>query len=231
MAFLFPLPVLTDPVEVQATGRGGRNLPVSGLNVEAVTIERGGHVIIDGLSFSVGAGDALVLTGPNGAGKTTLIRALAGFLTPTSGNIRVVGAGEDPELAALCHYVGHRDAIKPKLTVSENLSFWAAYLGGPANGCDAALEACGLLDLAAVPAAYLSAGQKRRLGLARLLSAPRPIWLLDEPTTSLDAEHQRSFAGLIERHRAGGGMVIAATHMDLGLTGARSLQLTARGAV
>jgi heme exporter protein A len=206
-------------------------LPVSGLNVEAVTVERGGHVIIDSLSFSVGAGDALVLTGPNGAGKTTLIRALAGFLTPTSGNIRVVGAGDDPELAALCHYVGHRDAIKPRLTVAENLAFWGAYLGGPADGTNAALDACGLLDLADVPAAYLSAGQKRRLGLARLLSAPRPIWLLDEPTTSLDAEHQRQFAGLIEQHRASGGMIIAATHMDLGLANARFLQLVAGGSI
>ncbi len=224
MAFLSPPPVFT--------GRGlGGFLPVSALTVEAVTIERGGHVIIDGLSFSVGAGDALVLTGPNGAGKTTLIRALAGFLTPTSGSIQVVGAGDDAELAALCHYVGHRDAIKPKLTVAENVAFWAAYLGGPVGGCDAALDACGLLDLADVPAAYLSAGQKRRLGLARLLSAPRPIWLLDEPTTSLDATHQRAFAALIEQHRAGGGIVIAATHMDLGLVGTRSLQLAARGAI
>jgi heme exporter protein A len=216
------------PQSIQRNGVKGEDLPVSGLNVEAVTIERGGHVIIDGLSFSVGAGGALVLTGPNGAGKTTLIRALAGFLTPTSGSIQVVGADNDAELAALCHYVGHRDAIKPRLTVAENVAFWGAYLGGPAHGTDAALDACGLLDLADVPAGYLSAGQKRRLGLARLLSAPRPIWLLDEPTTSLDAEHQRQFAGLIEQHRAGGGMVIAATHMDLGLASARSLQLTAR---
>jgi heme exporter protein A len=224
MAFLSPLPIFPE------RGLGGF-LPVSGLSVEAVTIERGGRVIIDGLSFSVGAGDALVLTGPNGAGKTTLIRALAGFLSPTAGRIHVVGAGDDAELATLCHYVGHRDAIKPKLTVAENVGFWADYLGGPIGGTDAALGSCGLLDLADVPAAYLSAGQKRRLGLARLLSAPRPIWLLDEPTTSLDASHQGQFAGLIERHRAGGGIVIAATHMDLGLASARSLQLTARGAV
>jgi heme exporter protein A len=203
-------------------------LPVSGLNVEAITVERGGRVVIDGLSFSVGAGEALVLTGPNGAGKTTLIRVLAGFLTPTAGKVQVVGTNDEQELAALCHYVGHRDAIKPKLTVAENVGFWAAYLGGPRTVVDAALDACGLLDLAGVPAAYLSAGQKRRLGLARLLSAPRPIWLLDEPTTSLDAAHQRQFARLIEAHRAGGGMVIAATHMDLGLASARSLQLMSR---
>ena len=204
-------------------------MPVSGLSVEAVTIERGGRVVIDGLSFSVGAGDVLVLTGPNGVGKTTLIRALAGILPPTSGSIQVVGTNDDQQLASLCHYVGHRDAIKPKLTVTENIAFWAEYLGGSAASTDAALDAVGLLGLAEIPAAYLSAGQKRRLGLARLLSAPRPIWLLDEPTTSLDAEHQRQFAGLIEQHRAAGGMVIAATHMDLGLPDARSLQLTARG--
>ena len=211
-------------------------MPVSGLKVEAVTLERGGRVVIDNLSFNVSAGDALVLTGSNGAGKTTVIRALAGFLTPTSGTIHLVGAADDQELPSLCHYVGHRDATKAKLTVAENVAFWAAYLGGPANATartestDAALDAFGLADLAAVPAGYLSAGQKRRLGLARLLSAPRPFWLLDEPTTALDAEHQRAFAVLIEQHRATGGMVIAATHMDLGLANARSLHLAARGA-
>jgi heme exporter protein A len=207
-------------------------MPITRLTVEALTIERGGRVVIDGISFEVAPGDALVLTGPNGAGKTTLIRALAGFLTPSGGDIRIAGADGEDELPGLCHYVGHRDAIKPKLTVTENVAFWAAFLGGSTEvaATDAALDACGLLDLAEVPAAFLSAGQKRRLGLARLLSAPRPVWLLDEPTTALDAGHQRSFAALIERHRATGGMVIAATHMDLGLANARSLQLSARGA-
>jgi heme exporter protein A len=205
-------------------------LPVSGVSAEAVTIERGGRVVIDAVSFRVGAGDALVLTGPNGAGKTTLIRALAGFLTPSAGSIRVNGGDAAQELATVCHYVGHRDAIKPKLTVAENIAFWSEYLNGSAVTVEPALDAVGLLELADIPAAYLSAGQKRRLGLARLLAAPRPIWLLDEPTTSLDAAHQRAFAALIERHRSGGGIIIAATHMDLGLADARSFALTARGA-
>jgi heme exporter protein A len=205
-------------------------MPLSRLTVDAITVERGGRIIIDAVSFSVTAGDALVLTGPNGAGKTTLIRALAGFLRPKSGSVRVDGSGDEQELVALSHYVGHRDAIKAKLTVAENVTFWARYLGGNADGAaiDDALDSCGLLDLAGVPAGYLSAGQKRRLGLARLLSAPRPVWLLDEPTTALDAAHQRSFAGLIERHRKSGGMIIAATHMDLGLLDARNLHLTAK---
>jgi heme exporter protein A len=201
-------------------------LPVSGLTAEAVTIERGGRIVIDTVSFKVGAGEALILTGPNGAGKTTLIRALAGFLQPTAGTIRLDGADDDKDQLTYCHYVGHRDAIKSKLTVSENVAFWAGYLGGSTATVEPALDACGLADLAAVPAAYLSAGQKRRLGLARLLSAPRPVWLLDEPTTSLDAHHQRTFAALIEQHRAAGGIIVAATHMDLGLSGARALTLS-----
>jgi heme exporter protein A len=207
---------------------------VSSVTADALIIERGGRVVISGVSFAVKAGEALVLTGPNGTGKTTLIRALAGLLSLTGGTIQVnggnsTGQDEAPTMAAISHYVGHRDAVKPKLTVAENVAFWAEFLGdaraNPAQ-TDDALAACGLLDLADVPAAYLSAGQKRRLGLARLLSAPRPLWLLDEPTTALDAAHQRAFAALIERHRAEGGLVIAATHMDLGLRNARSLQLT-----
>jgi heme exporter protein A len=213
-------------------GRGeGEKVTLASLSAEAISVERGGRVVIDGVSFVVNAGEALVLIGPNGAGKTTLIRALAGFLPLASGRVRLAGATDDTELAALSHYVGHRDAIKPKLTVAENVAFWGEFLGDtPASAAQTedALEACGLLDLADVPTAYLSAGQKRRLGLARLLSAPRPLWLLDEPTTALDATHQRSFAALIERHRTTGGIVIAATHMDLGLADARTLQLMAR---
>jgi heme exporter protein A len=202
---------------------------VSGVVVDALSLERGGRVVIDSLSFRIDRGDALVLTGPNGAGKTTLIRALAGFLAPASGSIRVTGGGDDQDLSAQCHYVGHRDAIKLKLTVSENIAFWADFLGGSAAAVEPALAATGLAELADVPAAYLSAGQKRRLGLARLLAAARPVWLLDEPTTSLDASHQQRFAALIEQHRASGGMVVAATHLALGLTGARALHLTAPG--
>jgi ABC-type cobalamin/Fe3+-siderophores transport system ATPase subunit len=127
-------------------------MPLSRLTVDAITVERGGRIIIDAVSFSVTAGDALVLTGPNGAGKTTLIRALAGFLRPKSGSVRVDGSGDEQELVALSHYVGHRDAIKAKLTVAENVTFWARYLGGNADGAaiDDALDSCGLLDLAGV---------------------------------------------------------------------------------
>ena len=222
--------VWADGSKADAAGREAI-VAVTAVTAEALTIERGGRVVIDAVSFRVAAGEALVLTGPNGAGKTTLIRAMAGFIAASSGRIAVDAMG-NPDLAEICHYVGHCNAIKPKLTVTENIAFWAAYLGGDAattDATDTALDGFGLLDLAAVPAAYLSAGQTRRLGLARLLAAPRPVWLLDEPTTSLDAAPQRQFAALIERHRAGGGLVIAATHLDLGLADARTLQLTAPG--
>jgi heme exporter protein A len=138
-------------------------------------------------------------------------------------------AGGDPEreLAQHCHYAGHLDAVKARLTVVENLTFWSSYLGGGPENVVAALAALALSDLAEVSAAYLSAGQRRRLGLARLLVAQRPIWLLDEPTVSLDRESTAAFAELVEKHRAGGGMVIAATHVELGLGNTRSLRLFA----
>lgn len=193
-------------------------------------IERAGRRILNGLSFLLASGDAMVLTGPNGAGKTTLIRALAGFLPVFSGTVRLDGSAEDTEIAEQCHFVGHRDGIKSVLTVRENAQFFSRWLAGdgtdrPHLSVDEALDRLGLDTLAHVPAGYLSAGQRRRLGLSRLLLSWRPVWLLDEPTVSLDAGAVANLAAIIRDHLARGGMAIAATHIPLGLDGARELRL------
>jgi heme exporter protein A len=194
---------------------------------------RGGREVFSGLDFSVAAGEALVLTGRNGAGKTTLLRLIAGLLMPAMGSVAVEGADGELTLPEQAHYLGHRDALKPSLTVGENLDFWAAYLGdgsdSPAAHRDA-LAAAGLADLAHLPAGHLSAGQRRRLSIARLLAAPRPIWLLDEPTAALDVSAQARLADLMRAHLGGGGLIIAATHGPLGLDGAKELKMAGAGA-
>jgi heme exporter protein A len=202
------------------------------LFVENLTVKRGWREIIAGLSFSVAVGEALVLTGANGAGKTTLLRTIAGLLAPETGVIRLdsVAGGPDREVGEMCHLLGHLNAIKSSLTVAENARFWAIYLGGPLDDVPAALDRFQLAELAAVPAGYLSAGQRRRLGLARLLVAPRPVWLLDEPAVSLDTASRKLLAHAIDLHVKGGGLVLAATHQPLGLDGARELRLGHREA-
>jgi heme exporter protein A len=197
------------------------------LSAENLCIERGGRLVLDGISIAVHSGQALIVTGPNGSGKTTFLRAIAGFIAPQSGVVRLQGGDAERDVGQQCHYAGHLDAVKSRLTVAENLRFWAGYLEGSSQDIETALAALGLSDLAAVSAGYLSAGQRRRLGLARLLVAQRPIWLLDEPTVSLDQDSIAAFSGRIEQHRAGGGIVIAATHVDLGLRDAKSLRLAA----
>jgi heme exporter protein A len=202
-------------------------MKLSGLDL---TCTRGGRRVFSGVSFSISAGKALVLTGPNGAGKSSLLRVIAGLIHPVEG--RLVLEGGDPELstAEQAHYVGHLDPLKPALTVAENLTFWARFLNGkPDLGGTALIErgldAVGLADLAQLPDGYLSAGQRRRLSLARVLAAPRPIWLLDEPTTALDAASQDRLRGVMHDHLSRGGLVIAATHGPLGLAEAQQLQL------
>ncbi len=197
------------------------------LTGDDLCIERGGRLVLEGVAFSVSAGEALVVTGPNGAGKTTLLRAIAGFLKPVAGAFHLQGGDSERDLGQHCHYAGHLDAVKSRLSVTENLEFWASYLGGTSTGVAKALMAFDLANLAEVPAAYLSAGQRRRLGLARLLSAERPIWLLDEPTVSLDEDSRHRFAELVRSHLASGGIAIAATHVDLGLTSVKTLRLSA----
>lgn len=183
-------------------------------------------MIVADLSFRVAPGVVLQLTGPNGAGKTTLIRAVAGFLRPAGGSLRLEGGLPDTPVAEHCHYIGHLNGVKAKQTVAENLAFWGAYLGAAdRDQVDAALDMFGLTPLAGIAAGYLSAGQKRRVGLARLLVADRPVWLLDEPTVSLDAESTAMLANVIAHHVAAGGLAIAATHIPLGLASVTELRL------
>lgn len=205
--------------------RGAATLQVSRLAVDRLAVERGGRRILSGLTFVIGRGEALVLTGPNGAGKSTLLKTIAGFLAPCEGHIRLEGGDNERALAEQAHYVGHANGLRASLTVAENARFWAHYLGGPADRVEPALERFGLGFLAAVPAGYLSAGQKRRLGLVRLLLAPRPVWLLDEPTASLDASSSGVLAKVVDEHIAAEGLALVATHLPLGLARSRELRL------
>ena len=178
---------------------------------------RGGREVFSGLDFSASAGEALAVTGPNGAGKTSLLRLIAGLLTISGGSIDLDGGDGELTLPEQAHYLGHRDALKPSLSVTENLSFWRDFLGGEACDAGQSLAAVGLDHAAHLPAAFLSAGQRRRLSVARLLAVRRPIWLLDEPTSALDAAGQDMFAALMQEHRRRGGMIVAATHAPLGV--------------
>lgn len=206
------------------------------LSATNLVVRRGTRLVIDKLSFEAGSGEALLLTGPNGSGKTTLLRSIAGFLAVEAGQIELDGAGSDREIGEMSHYVGHANGIKSGLTAGENLNFWCQYLGGAGSRLAVgervfdALERLRLSSLEDIPAAYLSAGQKRRLGLGRLLVADRPIWLLDEPTVSLDSASVALLAGIVQDHVAGGGLVMAATHLPLGLGTARELRLGVREA-
>jgi heme exporter protein A len=177
---------------------------------------RGGREVFSGLDFDASAGEALVVTGPNGAGKTSLLRLIAGLLTMSGGSIEFDGDSE-LTLAEQAHYLGHRDALKPSLSVLENLTFWRDFLGGEAFDAGESLAAVGLDHAAQLPAAFLSAGQRRRLSIARLLTVRRLIWLLDEPTSALDALGQTMFSALMEDHLKRGGLIVAATHAPLGM--------------
>jgi heme exporter protein A len=193
------------------------------LEGSGLTCVRGGREVFSGLGFAVGGGEALLVTGRNGAGKSSLLRMVAGLLRIAGGRLAMDGAEPDRTIPDQAHYLGHLDALKPALTVAENLSFWARYLGGGPS--EAALAAVGLATLADVPAAHLSAGQRRRLGIARLVAVSRPIWLLDEPTAALDRQGQDMLAGLMRQHLAGGGLIVAAAHGPIGLEQAQELRL------
>jgi heme exporter protein A len=175
------------------------------------------------LSFAVGGGEALLVTGRNGAGKSSLLRVIAGLVRLSGGGLTLEG-GADAPVGEQVHYLGHQDAVKPALSVLENLSFWTGYLGGGGNPLTA-LKTMGLGALADLPAAYLSAGQKRRLSIARLIAVKRPIWLLDEPTSALDAPSQATLIKLMRAHLRGRGLIIAASHGPIGLPRAKELRL------
>lgn len=178
---------------------------------------RGGREVFSELDFTAASGEALAVTGPNGAGKTSLLRIVAGLLTSVAGSIDLEDGERERTVAEQAHYLGHRDAMKPALSVLENLAFWRDFLGGEASNAAESLVAVGLDHAAHLPAGYLSAGQRRRLSIARLLAVRRPIWLLDEPTSALDAGGQSLFAALMRDHLARGGLIVAATHAPLGL--------------
>ena len=204
------------------SGQSGA-MRLSGTGLSCV---RGGQLVFSGLSFEVVSGQALALTGQNGAGKTTLLRVIAGLLAHTEGKLQLAGGETEASVSEQVHYVGHQDALKPSLSVAENLKFWAAFLGKKST-VNAGLEAVGLSGLADLPAGYLSAGQRRRLGLARLVCVERPIWLLDEPTAALDTASQEKLGELMRGHLANGGMIVAATHGPLPISNAAELRLGA----
>jgi heme exporter protein A len=200
---------------------------------------RGGRDVFAGVGFAVGSGEVLAITGRNGAGKSSLLRMIAGLVRIAAGEITFDGGDPELSIGEQAHYLGHLDAIKPALSVRENLRFWATFYGSeddPKTLLDKTpldetrlemppLEAVGLDSLADLPAGYLSAGQRRRLSIARLLTVHRPIWLLDEPTSALDAASQDRLAEFMRAHLAGGGLILAATHGPIGLDGVQELRL------
>ncbi|MCJ2133551.1 heme ABC exporter ATP-binding protein CcmA [Methylobacterium sp. J-026] len=194
------------------------------LSVDNLACRRSGRRIFSNLAFALGPGDALAVTGRNGAGKSSLLAILTGRLRPEAGRITVTDVGE-ASLPECLHAVGHRDGLKSSMTAGENLLFARDLLGAPRLTPHDALERLGLGHAHDLPVAYLSAGQRRRVALARLLVCARPLWLLDEPTAALDAGSQAILAALMDGHRAGGGLVIAATHQTLDLPGAAELRI------
>jgi heme exporter protein A len=194
---------------------------LSGRSVRCV---RGGREIFSGLDFDAASGEALAVVGPNGSGKTSLLRLIAGVLAPAGGSIKLDDGDDELTLPEQSHYLGHRDALKPALSVAENLLFWRDFLGGTTSNAAESLAVVELDHAARLPAAFLSAGQRRRLSIARLLTVQRPVWLLDEPTNALDTAGQKLFATLMGDHLARGGLIVAATHTPLGIQ-ARSLRV------
>ncbi|MCW5723093.1 MAG: heme ABC exporter ATP-binding protein CcmA [Devosia sp.] len=193
------------------------------LTARALSVGRGETVLGRDIALGVASGGGLLLRGANGAGKSTLLLTLAGLLAPLEGDVLIEGLDED--FGPARHYCGHRNAVRPRLTVGETLDFWAAINGASGLSTAEALEKVGIARLGGVDAGYLSAGQQRRLALARLLVSARPVWLLDEPTAALDAEGHRLLAALLRDHLASGGLAVIATHDDIVVDGFETFTL------
>ena len=207
-----------------------------------LTCMRGGRPVFSGVEFSLASGELLALTGPNGAGKSSLLRLLAGLLDPAGGSMRLFSAAgsvgnegeaapqDDGQTDDLIHYFGHLDGLKSGFTLQENLTFWRALYGtgepGMAISIGDAVTQVGLGHMRDLPVSIFSAGQRRRAGLARLLTAPRPVWLLDEPTAALDSDGEAMLGGLMEAHLADSGMIVAATHLVLPVAATQTLDMT-----
>lgn len=199
------------------------------LVVQSLAVDRGENTVLSGISFEVAKGRALVVTGPNGSGKSTLLKTLAGLLKPSAGTFRLEGADGNP-FARHCHYLSHANALKSALTVEENLSFWREFLGAPGTTVAAALEKVGLAGTGQLPARFLSAGQQRRVAIARLLVNRRPVWLIDEPTAALDANAEKRFGQILRQHLKAGGIAVISTHQKLSLEKPLRLELAPLGA-
>lgn len=205
------------------------------LIAENISIARGGQVFFSEISFTLSSGEALIVSGPNGVGKSTLLRVLAGLLPDADGIVRIEG-GDYERSCEACHYLGHRNGMKHELSVRENLDFWCRYMASSqmtentsVHTTAEAVRAVGLEGLEHFPFGYLSAGQQRRIAMARLLTVHRPVWILDEPTAALDVDAQAMFSNLVANHLEYGGMVIAATHQPLRVEAASSLKLSPAG--
>lgn len=196
------------------------------VTVADLACTRGDYPVFDGVSFAVSSGEALQLTGNNGSGKSSLLRLLCGLLETTGGSIELEGHAPETNVADNCHYLGHDNALKGPMTALANLDFLQTVFGQTGIDPLAALKMVGLQRVADLPAAYLSAGQKRRVALARLLVSKRTIWLLDEPTAALDAKSEALLGELVDDHMTDGGLVIAATHLKLPFKVAHSIDMS-----
>ena len=222
-----------EAVTSAGTDTGSSARSTLALSVRDLAAERGGRLVFAGLGFVLESGEALNVVGRNGVGKSTLLRVLAGLLTPSAGRVSLdppEADDRDTPIAERAHYLGHADALKSALTPLDHLGFAADLLGRGSRGSAAttpaeALDRVALAHAADLPCGYLSAGQRRRVALARLLVAARPLWLLDEPATALDLGSQAVLGDMMRRHLDGGGLIVAATHGSLGLDLVRELRL------